>query len=104
MEMVLIYDGLVEAAKKSGMSVEEFKAAARKKFENDPAELKRKNADLVIDGYVGNWTCVKLNKPLAFFSEFRPSKSCRIKSENLVMITDRIKNQLFAKYKVATDF
>ena len=104
MEMVLVYDGLAEAAKASGMTVEEFKAESRRKFENDPAEIRRKNADLIIDGFVGDWTCIRLNKSLKNFPELKSGRSCKIQSENRVMVTDRIKNQLFNKYKVATDF
>ena len=59
MEMVLVYDGLKEAADKVGMSVEQFKESLNKKLENDPVQLKLKkyryHLETSYDGFDCYW-------------------------------------------------
>ena len=107
--MKLVFDGTKAIADKMGMSVEQFKALAKKNFENDPATVKAKKADICITGSWCNgateWTVLRLNKPLSFFPELKAGRSCKI-HENYVEVTDKIMEKLYSnkKYNIVTDF
>ena len=94
-----------EIAESMGMTEKEFIEYAKEKFENDPATIKIKNADICITGYVGEKTLIRLNKPISFFSELK-GKKLKIYDSGEFSITENLKQKLFSNknYNIVTDF
>ena len=103
--MTCVYDGQKKLMKAKGFkTVEELKAWQKETFENDPCIIKCKNADIVIESCWGNWRTLRLNKPLEYFTELKVGRSCKIRENGYVDVSDSMFDKISGKYKIVTNF
>ena len=103
--MTCIYDGQKELMKAKGFkTVEELKAWQKETLENDPCTIKCKNADIVIESCYGNWRTLRLNKPLEYFTELKVGRSCKVRENGCVDVSDSMFDKINGKYKIVTNF
>ena len=103
--MTCIYDGQKELMKAKGFeTVEELKSWQKETFENDPCTVKCKNADIIIVDAWGNWRTLCLNRPFEYFSELKVRKSCKIRDNGYVDVSDSMFNKISGKYNIVTGF
>ena len=103
--MTCIYDGQKELMKAKGFKiVEELKKWQKVTFENDPCNIKCKYADIVIESCYGNWRTLRLNKPLEYFTELKVGRSCKVRENGYVDVSDSMFDKINGKYKIVTNF